>query len=630
MAGALTRSRTVSRPPAAAPRPEEPAMRHTVRLLATLTALTTLASPAGAQQPAQLAACRAPARAPAEPERRSAYVPMPDGVRLAVDYFLPQGLAAGTRLPAILVSTRYWRATVGAGTGPVERFWVSRGYALAVADVRGTGASFGQWFYPWAPREVEDLGHLVDWIAAQPWSDGQVGSIGTSYTGNTAQLVGVTGRPAVRAVVPRFMDFDVYADLTYPGGVENRFLIGEWGRMVHAMDMNAVPGAPGVRPVDADADGALLAAAVRDHHGNPPLHESLTGIAFRDDSVPGFGGATNDMSGTYRYREAAERAAVPLFGWASWLDAGTAQGLVNRFLNWRVPQVAVIGPWSHGGGHHTSPFLPAGHPTDPPAAAQSEQAACFFDQHMRGGAPGLTPPLLVYYTLGEEAWKATDAWPVAGTRMQRWYLAEGNTLSTGAPAAATGRDPYDVDFEVTTGTRNRWYTQLGGSDVVYDERSAMGARMLTYTSPPLTEDVEVTGHPVVALYVTSTATDGNFFVYLEDVAPDGRVTYVTEGMLRALHRQLSNDPPPYRTVYPYRSFLRKDALPLVPGRVASLTFPLLPTSVLFRRGHRIRIAIAGADRDTFARLPADGPVTIEVGRNRVEPSFIELPVVPRD
>jgi hypothetical protein len=333
--------------------------------------------------------------------------------------------------------------------------------------------------------------------------------------------------------------------------------------------------------------------------------------------------------GTYRYREAIERSGVPIFGWASWLDAGTSQGLLNRFMNWKSPEISVIGPWSHGGGHHASPFRSPDHPTDPPSARQSEQAACFFDQFVNGRANGMEQRALIYYTLVEDTWKKTATWPVAGTRMARWYLGSGNTLARTAPAGAGGWDRYQVDFEATTGTQNRWYTQLGGDDVVYPERSGIDQRLLTYTSAPLGEEIEVTGHPVITLEVTSTATDGNFFVYLENVAPDGRVTYVTEGLLRALHRKLSGDPPPYRTAYPYRSFLRKDGMPLQPGQPATLTFQLLPTSILFRRGHRIRIAIAGADKDTFLRIPAEGDVTIKVAWGGATPSFLELPVVPR-
>lgn len=586
-----------------------------------------LATSLVAQQPEPLQSCSAPAStATVEVARTSVYVPMKDGVRLAVDVNLPKGLAAGTRLPTILVSTRYWRAAEGQPAGPMERFFLSRGYAYVYADVRGTGASFGQWYYPWAPQEVEDLGELVAWLAKQPWSDGQIGSIGTSYTGNTAQLVAASNHPGVKAVVPRFMDFDAYADLIYPGGVTNQMLLRDWGTMVYAMDMNKVPGAPnGVRRVDADTDGQLLAGAVADHQKNPPLHLSMdSSIVYRDDVVKQFGGATNDMSGTYRYRGQVERSGVPIFGWASWLDAGTSQGVLNRFINWTNPQIVVIGPWSHGGGNHTSPFFPADRPTEPSSQRQTEQAACFFDQYMKGKPNRMNEKAIIYYTLGEDKWKKTATWPVAGTAARRFYLSAEKSLSSAKPA--TGTDRYPVDFDVTTGTNNRWYTQLGGGDVVYPERSAQDGRMLTYTSPPLERDMEVTGQAVVTLTVTSTATDGHFFVYLEDVSPEGTSTYVTEGMLRALHRKLSTGTPAYRTLYPYRSYERKDGQPLVPGQPATLTFQLIPTSVLFKAGHRIRVAVAGADKDTFQRLPSAGDATITVERGS---SFIDLPVVPR-
>jgi hypothetical protein len=399
--------------------------------------------------------------------------------------------------------------------------------------------------------------------------------------------------------------------------------------MVHAMDMNKVPDAPaGVRRVDADADGKLLAGAVLDHQKNPPLNTSMNGIVYRDDVVAAFGGATNDMSGSYQYRPRIEKSGVPIFGWASWLDAGTSQGVVNRFMNWSNPEISVIGPWSHGGGNHTSPFLAPDTPTVPPTAVQNEQAACFFDQYLRDKPNGMSGKVLIYYTLGEEKWKKTTTWPIPGTTARRYYLAADGRLSPDRPAQAA-RDDYRVDFDVSTGTRNRWYTQLGGQDVVYDERSGQDARMLTYTSAPLDRDVEVTGQGLVTLNVRSTATDGNFFVYLEDVSPEGKSTYVTEGMLRALHRKLSTEPPPYRTTYPYRSYRRKDGQPLVPGQLTTLTFQLIPTSVLFKAGHRIRIAIAGADRETFQRLPARGDVTITVERGGTRGSFIDLPVVPR-
>ncbi|HEV2765082.1 MAG TPA: CocE/NonD family hydrolase, partial [Pyrinomonadaceae bacterium] len=191
-----------------------------------------------------------------------------------------------------------------------------------------------------------------------------------------------------------------------------------------------------------------------------------------------------------------------------------------------------------------------------------------------------------------------------------------------APAADAGADTYAVDFEASTGEKNRWRTQLGGP-VVYPDRAAEDARLLTYTSPPLAADTEITGHPVVTLHVTSTHRDGAFFVYLEEVDEAGRVTYLTEGQLRAIHRKVSQGAPPV----PSRTFRRKDASPLVPGETAELRFALLPVSVLIRKGHRIRVAIAGHDKSVFARTPAEGTPVISVARNRRFASHVELPLV---
>jgi putative CocE/NonD family hydrolase len=164
---------------------------------------------------------------------------------------------------------------------------------------------------------------------------------------------------------------------------------------------------------------------------------------------------------------------------------------------------------------------------------------------------------------------------------------------------------------------------------MYGERAEAGEHMLTYTSPPLAEDTEITGYPVVTLYVTSTETDGAFYVYLEDVDPTGRVTYVTEGQLRAIHRKVCADTPPYTMQVPYHSFEEADAMPLAPGELAELSFGLQPTSVLINKGHRIRIGVAGHDAGTFARVPARGTPVITIARNRRYASYVDLPVVRR-
>src|SRR5215211_3679063 len=104
-------------------------------------------------------------------------------------------------------------------------------------------------------------------------------------------------------------------------------------------------------------------------------------------------------------------------------------------------------------------------------------------------------------------WKVTDRWPVAGTQMSSWYFNENNSLMTKAPNGKSDEDRYSINFEATTGAKNRWHTQVGG-EVVYPDRAEEDKKLLTFTSAPLDADVEITGHPIVTLFITSTHTDG--------------------------------------------------------------------------------------------------------------------------
>src|SRR5262245_8361681 len=561
---------------------------------------------------------------------RAVYITMPAVVNIAAYLRVPKDLSADTKLPTMLTQTRYWRATEGRQPGANDRSWVNHGYAVVATDVRGTGASFGRWPAPWSRDEIRDMGDVVKWIVAQPWSNGKVVTTGTSYTANTAELTAVSNHPAVKAVIPRFSDFDLYKQLAMPGGLFNDFMAREWGNAVAAMDRHEKRGNPpiGVRPVDDDKDRKLLEAAVRDHQQNPSIYEASKEITFRDDKPKGWNFSMDDVS-TFSFRREFERSKVPIQGWASWLDAGTAEGALARFMTFDNPQRLVIGPWSHGAGYHASPFLPPDTPTDPGPPAQSREVMCFLDLSLKGNANAPSEKELIYYTLGEEKWKTTKVWPLPEASMKRWYFAADNRLSPSAPAIQSGEDKYAVDFDATTGRRNRWYTQMGGGDVVYPDRAEADKRLLTYTSAPMEADTEITGHPVVTLQVASTVPDCAFIVYLEDVDENGRVTYITEGLLRAVHHKISGETQPYKLPIPYHSFKRKDAQPLVAGQTAKITFGLYPTSVLIKKGHRIRIAIAGADKDTFVRLPADGTPVITVARNKGRPSFIDLPVVNR-
>lgn len=580
------------------------------------------------------------------------YVEMRDGVRIAVDLWLPEDISATDRLPTIIRATRYWRAQdrVGAPLEETSNFFEANrlnagGYALVVVDARGSGASFGERRFELAEDEVRDYGEVVDWIIGQPWSNGRVGAYGVSYAGNTAEMLAVNIHPAVKAVAPLFNDFDNFGHLVFPGGLLDIGFLEGWSQGVALMDRNDVCGlagvegaecdsmletVTGVKPVDADTSGLLLADAVAEHAANTVPFESALEYSFRDDPFGPFGetnvGHRRSPSG---HLPQIERSGVAMFVRAGWQDAATVNGTLGRYNTIDNAQQVYIGAWDHGARNDTDPFLPVDTPVSPSPDDQFAEMMRFFDAHLKEDGSGETPMEINYYTMGASEGSRTEVWPPAGLDTRVWYFDSEGGLRPDA-AGPPGVDEYTVDFSATTGTQNRWATNGGAGDVIYGDRAAEHAKLLTYTSAPMARDVEITGHPIVTLYVASTEEDGAFIAYLADVAPDGRVSYITEGGIRAVIRRVSDEPPLYWKPGPHRTELRADAMPLVPGEVAEITFDLWATSVLIREGHRIRVAIAGADADNFLRYPRNGDVPVlSVQRGGGYASRIELPMRDR-
>ena len=318
--------------------------------------------------------------------------------------------------------------------------------------------------------------------------------------------------------------------------------------------------------------------------------------------------------------------------WCGWLDSDVCEGALSRYLTFKNPQQVIIGPFSHGLDFNVDPFLtPAQHSTPEPTVEQQNQMmADFFDRLLRPDVASPIESTIHYYTMGEGEWHDTKVWPPHGfDRATRLYFAENHALSPNPPATATADDIYPVNFTTSTGKQDRWTTELN-LDVLYPDRSSEDGKLLVYTGAPLPTDVEISGSPVVELKVASTATDGAFFAYLEDVAPDGHVTYLDEGELRAINRkQMDIHKRPYNSSGFASGSSRRDAQPLVPGEPAELKIGMWPTSILLRKGHQIRIAFAGADAGTFRRYPPVGDVTWTVFRQGTLASYVELPLRPR-
>ena len=546
----------------------------------------------------------------------SHYVAMRDGTRLAVDLWLPADYRAGERLPALMRTTRYGRARqpglelrlrvllglarADALVGDEVRYFSERHFVLVLADMRGSGASEGELDGEFSAEGIWDLGDLAGWAAAQPWSNGRVGSYGVSYDGDTAEMAAVAGNPALQAEAPLFDDFDTMLGLARPGGVYDRVIDG-WSQWVYAADRagnrDAGLGARwrcwlhgmlggGVKHTDEDGDGRLL-AAIEARRNNPPLVASLRTPEFRDDTFASAKGpVTLGTTQPYGMRRQIEARHVPMMVWCGWMDAATADGALSRWKNFTNPQVVVLGAYTHGGGHGTDPLLRNFDAPNPPEQEQWRMEADFFDGILRGEPAAKIDAHIDYYTMGEGVWHSTSVWPVVGLKTRRLYFAGHNGLEGAAPKDGSASDGYRVDASATTGLHSRWLTQLNEGYVDYGNRAGADEKLLTYTSEPLKKDTEITGTPVLRLELESTAADGAVHAYLEDVAADGRVTYLTEGILRLMDRKTTEAPLPYEPLGPRHSYLRGDAEAMRPGRLERVEMGMFATSVLLRKGDR--------------------------------------------
>jgi len=573
----------------------------------------------------------------------SVYVPAQDGVRLALDIWLPAEIK-DKKLPTIFTLTRYWRSFEFKEDNlerqilyKEAREFTSNGYAFVVADARGSGASFGTRECEISKAEINDVKTLMAWIADQPWSNGRVASTGTSYTAHTAIYCASDSPQALKAIVPFAVDFDTYEQLLCPGGMENNFT-RDWGAIISSMDQNnsktlsgllgisSEAGITGVRPVDEDTDGSLLADAVQEHAENFSFGRLSSRMDFRNkhDEIK----HQLERVSVYHHRQAIEASRVPIIYRTGWLDAGTPQGALNLFNTFSNPMRVIIGPWSHGNHFLSDPYI-KDEPVLLPIKEKASQTMTSLAPYVQDNKedPALETCVLEYYTFAENTWKTTREWPIPETQTKQFYLHENQSLSTDMTTQESGEDIYNVDPTATTGKTNRWYTNLNGGAVLYPDRKEADKKLLIYETQPLKTDTEITGHPELRLFVTSNKDDSDFIVYLEDVAPDGTVYCITEGCLRGRHRKIST--PPYAHSGIWHSCCREDAKPMVPEEVTELRIGLISTSVLFTKGHRIRLAIAGADKDTFIPLDGIDGTQWRIQRNSRYSSCLELPIIPR-
>jgi len=568
---------------------------------------------------------------------KSFYLEMRDGVKIAVDLYLPKGIKPGEKIPTILHQTRYWRnveirwpfswfvKTPMGLLGKMIREFSRNGYALVNIDVRGSGASFGQNLYPWSEAEVKDGYELCNWIVKQDWSNGSIGTAGASYTGTASEFLLTTQHPAVKADANLYSLFDVYADNAFPGGIHNVWFTSVWGKANRALDDNKLPtknkkikmAVRGVKPVEGKDRRKLLKAAVAQHKDNLNVNDGAMIMDYRDEEP--IKNVSADKFSPHAFVDKEIATKVPVYSYSGWSDGAYPNAAVKRFLTLNDKQYKLmLGPWEHGGSYVTAPYAQGD-----ASFNHIGELLKFFDFYLKGKANGLDQePRVHYFTQVENKWKYADTWPPKGFQTKHFLLRGNQTLAVeetavGAPFSVR----YTVDTSAGTGSVTRWESLAGAlhTPYVYPDRNERDKKLLVFDSPALAQDLEVTGHASLEIVLKSNQGDCSFFVYLEDIDENGLVHYVTEGELRSIHRAVSENKS-YSQIGDWHSFLRKDAKPFEIGKEEKIKIDLLPTSYLFKKGHKIRVAIGGHDKDHF-RLMNPTVATWEI----LGGSVLELP-----
>jgi putative CocE/NonD family hydrolase len=545
--------------------------------------------------------------------RSSRYVAMKDGTRLAVDVFRPTraGKVAEEKLPVVWTHHRYQRAVVAEGklytildTFPWLQEVIRHGYVVAAVDARGSGASFGVFEGMFNLTETQDAYDMTEWLAAQPWSNGNIGMYGRSYLGITQYMAASRKPPHLKAIFPEVAMTDMYA-LLWHGGIYHGPFIESWTNAVREMDVDKP-----AEPVDEDRDRSLLKAAIEEHRENFDMAKITAAAPYRDSVLPGTPMRPFVYWSPITYLQDIRRSKVAVYHLAGWFDRYVRDQTV-LFRNLDNPQKLTIGPWTHTQNH---------------AMDFAAEHLRWWDYWLKGIDNGVMNDAPVnYYVMGapeDRAWRSAPTWPLPQERRTPYYFVNDKGLRTEAPKDEGARDAFTVDYTAAIEGDPRW-----GLTRAIPELTTLGAKGLSYTTPPLASTVEVTGHPVVHLWVSSSAPDADFFVYLEEVDAAGKSLYVSEGALRASNRALQN--PGYNVLgLPYHRGNQADRKPLTPGEPVELVFDLFPVSNLFDAGHRIRVTITGADKAN-AVTPEQSPAPeLTVYRGQGRASYMELPVIP--
>jgi len=547
-----------------------------------------------------------------------------DGVKLYADIYLP---ATPGRYPTIVVRTPYGLQRDGMHQTVVK--YAQHGYAVVVVDVRGRYESEGKW-EPFRDEAKDGL-DIIEWAAAQSFSNGKVGTQGGSYLGHNQWQAASQNPPHLVAAFPVLASTNIYANWITMGGAFRLSFNYGWGvvRMPNRIMLPQYWHTESFMPEELKYENILMHLPLKDGDLQSAGYATQH---YRDwlkhESYDPYWKAISD-------EERFDKIKVPVHTLGGWFDIflmGTINGYTGMKNKGGSPQARagarmIIGPWGHGSSQSYGDvdFTPDAH------IDQFETELRFFDYHLKGIKNGLEKekPVRLFY-MGVNKWRSETDWPIPGTQYQKLYISSerganavrGDGKITAAKPAKTGTDTYRYDPDkpiLTLGGNNCCGTPtLAGPK---DQRPLEQKQdVLVYTSEFLDSALTIAGPVKMKLFAATDGPDTDWMIKLVDVFPSGFAMPISEGILRAR----------------FREGLDKMKL-LKPGEAYEYDIELTGTANVFLPGHRIRIDITSSNFPQFDRNPNTGAAlgdnatvrvaqqTIYYGGDRV--SHIVLPVV---
>ena len=562
---------------------------------------------------------------------RGVSVKMRDGVILRGDIFRPD--SAG-KFPVLLQRTPYRRSLWGYDVDFAQRA-ASQGYVVFLQDVRGRYTSDGEW-YPFL-HESDDGYDTVEWIAAQPYSDGRVGMFGGSYVGATQMLAAIAHPPHLAGICPIVTASDYHDGWVYQGGAFEQWFDESWTRglaqesLEHQVERT--PNAP-------EEVKVLPLSAYPLFNPNPAglIDVSTSAIApyFLDWLAhPSY----DDFWRRWSIEEHYSDIRVPALHVAAWYDlflGGSLRnyvGLKTRAATeeGRKNQRLLIAIGGHAGDGRKIGEVDFGPEAE--KFKEEEVTLHWYDFLFKGAQNEFaTGKRVKIFVMGIDQWRDEDDWPLARAKSTKYFLhsqgrantAQGSgSLSTVAPGAeSSDKLVYDPANPVPT---------VGGPLCCDSEHLAPGPRdqrlvearddVLVYSTSALDHDLEITGPVRLEFFASSSAVDTDFTAKLVDVAPDGTAINLTEGILRTRYRDSQVSP-----------------TMLNPRQAYPLSIDLWATSNVFRAGHRLRLEVSSSNFPRFDRNLNSGELAANASKfvaatntifhDKSHPSALIVDVVP--